>query len=161
MSGSSSFSVPDAVHFELFKCPCSPSNCENLVSKALALLGSLPSMVAHPSSTSSVNLVVSFNLRLAGPLLVAASLANAPWFSFHALKRTSSFASDLVPRLLSASGLAMASTVPPTSETSYVSSRSSSSASKAARAERIAACEGAVVRSARMSSVVLDVVWRP
>jgi hypothetical protein len=39
------------------------------------------------------------------------------------------------------------STVPPTSATSYVSSRSSSSESNAARAERMAALLGAVDRS--------------
>lgn len=62
-----------------------------------------------------------------------------------------------VRRLLiaSASDVAAASIVPPTSATSYVSSRSSSSESKVARAERMAAFFAEwLVRSARTSSAV-------
>src|SRR5215469_10307727 len=125
-----------------------------IASNLLALLGSLANMRPHPSIASSVIPVSLFNAALALPLLVAASRPKTPASVFHELYSASSFLSTSAS---SATPDAVVSTVPPTSDTSYVSSRSSSSELNAASADRIAAFVGPEDRSrSRVSAVKLS-----
>jgi hypothetical protein len=141
-------------------CVCSPEKAENLASNRRSRLGSRPIIRLQPSIASSVMPVSLFKAVLAFPLLVSASRANKSGVDVYALNSASSFLSLKSASASSGPGVAE-STVPPTSSTSYVSSRSSSSESKAARAERIADLLGAAPRSERMVSAVELAFLRP
>lgn len=107
-------------------------------------------MTAQPSMASSVIPVSPFSLVLGAARLVAWSRSKVLGSAWNARHRASSLSSATSP------AFAAVSMVPPTSSASYVSSRSSSSESNAARADKMAAFLGAVARSARMSSAVLE-----
>ena len=124
-------------------------------------------MTAHPSTASSVRPVSSRSRARSAPRRVAPSRPNTPGVAVHARYSVASTASSSsradplpavsasapAPASVSAAAATAASTVPPTSAASYVSSRSSSSLSNAASADRIAAlllgarCESSVSAS--------------